>query len=110
MIKDLAISCPNVHVKLSGLGMASAGFGFEKRNKPPNSKELAEAYGPFILHSIECFGVNRCMFASNFPMDKVSSGYTQLFNAFKLIVADFSDEDKRKLFCDNAKRVYMLDI
>lgn len=110
MIKDLATSCPNFHVKLSGLGMAYAGFGFEKRNKPPNSKELAEAYGPFILHSIECFGVNRCMFASNFPMDKVSSGYTQLFNAFKLIVADFSDEDKRKLFCDNAKRVYKLDI
>ena len=110
MMKDLATSCPNVYVKLSGLGMASTGFGFEKRNKPPNSKELAEAYRPFILHCIECFGADRCMFASNFPMDKVSSGYTQLFNAFKLIVADYSDDDKRKLFCDNAKRVYKLDI
>ena len=108
MFKDLASSCPNVYVKLSGLGMPTTGFGFEKRTKPPTSKELADAYRPFILHCINCFGVDRCMFASNFPMDKVSSGYTQLFNAFKLIVADYSDEDKKKLFCDNAKRVYKL--
>ena len=110
MIKDLATSCPNICVKLSGLGMPTTGFGFEKRTKPPTSKELADAYRPFILHCVDCFGVDRCMFASNFPMDKVSSGYTQLFNAFKIIAADYSDDDKKKLFCENAKRIYMLDI
>jgi predicted TIM-barrel fold metal-dependent hydrolase len=63
-----------------------------------------------VLHCIECFGVERCMFASNFPVDKVSCSYTVLWNAFKRIVdsAGFSMEDKRKLFHDNAIRCYSL--
>ena len=110
LIKDLAHSCPNVNVKLSGLGMPTVGFGFENGTKPPTSKALADAWKPFILHCIECFGVDRCMFASNFPMDKVSCGYTQLFNAFKIIVENFSVENKKKLFYDNAARIYSLKV
>jgi len=110
VIKDLAASCLNVNVKLSGLGMPTAGFGFENGAKPATSRELANAWKPYILHCIECFGVERCMFASNFPMDKVSCGYTQLFNAFKIIVQDFSAEDKKKLFHDNAARIYGLKV
>ena len=109
-LKELATDCPNVMVKLSGLGMKTVGFGFETRPSPPSSNELAEAWKPYILHVIECFGVDRCMFASNFPVDKVSCSYTAMFNAFKIIVKDFSAEDKRKLFCDNAVRVYRLTI
>ena len=110
VIHDLADACPNVNIKLSGLGMATVGFGFDRRKNPPSSKDLADAWRPFILHCIECFGVDRCMFASNFPVDKVSGGYTQVFNAFKIIVRDFKQEDKQKLFHDNAERVYRLKI
>ena len=63
---------------------------------------------PYVLHCIECFGVDRCMFASNFPVDKVSCSYTVLWNAFKRIVADFSAADKEKLFCGTARAVYRL--
>jgi predicted TIM-barrel fold metal-dependent hydrolase len=109
-IKELADRCPNVMVKLSGLGMPVCGFGFEKRPVPPTSVELAEAWRPYVLHCIECFGVDRCMFASNFPVDKVSCSYTALFNSFKIIVKDFPVEDKKKLFHDNAVRIYRLQI
>ena len=72
----------------------------------------AEAWGPYILHAIDCFGVDRCMFASNFPVDKVSCSYTHLFNAMKKIVnkKGFSDEDKHKLFFENAAKVYRLKV
>ena len=109
-MKDLAESCPNVVVKLSGLGMATVGLEFDKMQMPPSSVELAEKWGPYIRHCVECFGVDRCMFASNFPVDKVSCSYTGLFNAFKLIVKDFSYDDKKKLFHDNAIRIYRLDV
>ena len=109
-IKELADRCPNVVVKLSGLGMPIYGFGFDRRPAPPSSAELAKAWRPYVLHCIECFGVDRCMFASNFPVDKVSCSYTALFNSFKIIVKDFSIEDKKKLFHDNAVRVYRLQI
>ena len=97
-IADLAAQCPNVHVKLSGLAMVSCGFDFHLRPSPPSSAELAEAWAPYVLHCIECFGVNRCMFASNFPVDKVSCSYTNLFNAMKRIVSSFSETDKNLLF------------
>ena len=86
------------------------GFGFKKCPVPPSSTELAETWRPYMLHCIECFGVERCMFASNFPVDKVSCSYTALFNSFKIIVKDFSVEDKKKLFHDNAVRIYRLQI
>lgn len=109
-INELADRCPNVVVKLSGLGIPICGFGFHSRPAPPSSAELAKAWRPYVLHCIECFGVDRCMFASNFPVDKVSCSYTALFNSFKIIVTDFSFEDKKKLFHDNAVRVYRLQI
>jgi len=110
IIKELADSCPNVNIKLSGLGMPVFGLGFENHPEPPTSNELAEAWKPFIEHCIDCFGVNRCMFASNFPVDKVSTGYTQLYNAFKIIVQDMPVSDKKKLFHDNAARIYKLEV
>ena len=109
-ISALAADCPNVSCKLSGLGMCALGFGYEHRPRPPNSVELAKAWGPYVRHCLDCFGVDRCMFASNFPVDKVSCSYTALYNAFKRIVRDLPREDREKLFFRNAARVYRLAI
>jgi predicted TIM-barrel fold metal-dependent hydrolase len=100
--------CPNVVVKLGGLNMPINGFGWHEKRRPPSSAELARAQKPYLLHCIEHFGVERCMFESNFPVDKVSSSYTVLWNAFKRVAADFSKEEKAALFHDTAVRTYRL--
>ena len=101
-------NCPNVVVKLGGLGMPFCGFGWHERATPPNSTELAEAMAPYYLWCIEQFGVDRCMFESNFPVDKQSYSYTIMWNAFKRISKDFSLEDRAALFHDNAAKAYRL--
>ena len=107
-ISELA-TCSNVFVKLGGLGMPFCGFGWEKRPEPPGSEELAEAMAPYYRHCIEEFGADRCMFESNFPVDKASYSYTVMWNAFKRIAQDFSAEEKAALFRDTAVRFYSLD-
>lgn len=107
-IREVALASENVYVKLSGLAMCRTGFGFDERPEPPSSQELAQAWAPYIRVCIEAFGVDRCLFASNFPVDKISCDYTVLWNAYKRIVAHRSPEDRRKLFYENAKRVYRL--
>ena len=106
-IRELA-ACPNVVVKLGGLAMPINGFQWHKRETPPTSKELAQATASYYLYCIEQFGVTRCMFESNFPVDKVSCAYTVLWNSFKRIVKDFSPEEQTALFHDTAVRVYSL--
>ena len=100
--------CPNVVVKLGGLGMPLMGFGWHERPTPPNSAELAEAIAPYYNWCIDHFGADRCMFESNFPVDKLSCSYTTLWNAFKRISKDFSPTDQAALFHDTAVRVYRL--
>jgi L-fuconolactonase len=106
-IADLA-SCPNVVVKLGGIGMTSFGFAFHERDLPPTSEDLAAAWGRYIEPCIEAFGVDRCMFESNFPPDKQSGGYTELWNAFKRITAGASAVEKKALYSGTAARVYRL--
>jgi predicted TIM-barrel fold metal-dependent hydrolase len=106
-IRALA-DCPNVVVKLGGLVMPLNGFGFHKREQPIGSVELAEATRDWYLHTIECFGVARCMFESNFPVDKVSVSYRVLWNSFKRLTANFSAAERAALFHDTAVRVYQL--
>jgi len=101
-------TCSNVVVKLGGLGMPICGFGWHERATPPNSAELAEAMAPYYLWCIEQLGVDRCMFESNFPVDKRSYSYTVLWNAFKLICKGFSPKERAALFHDTAVRVYRL--
>jgi L-fuconolactonase len=110
--KDIAemAKCPNVNVKLGGIGMPSFGFDLHERDVPPSSEELAAAWRQYIEPCIEAFGVNRCMFESNFPPDKQSGGYTELWNAFKRIAAGASAEEKRALFSGTAARVYRLTV
>ena len=99
---------PNVVVKLSGFAMCVCGFGFEHWATPPGSEELAAAWRPYLEHCIRCFGTELCMFASNFPMDKVSCSYTALFNAFKRVAEGYSAKEQDDLFHDTAQRVYRL--
>jgi len=100
--------CPNVVVKLGGLGMPLTGFGWHERPTPPNSAELAEAMAPYYNWCIDQFGTDRCMFESNFPVDKISYSYTAIWNAFKRISKDFSPTDRAALYHDTAVKVYRL--
>lgn len=106
-IAELA-KCPNVNVKLGGVGMTSFGFDFPERELPPSSEELAAAWRIYIEPCIEAFGVGRCMFESNFPPDKQSGGYTELWNAFKRITAGCSAAEKRALYGGTAARIYRI--
>jgi len=106
-ISDIA-KCPNVYCKLGGLGMVSVGFDFHERDVPPSSDDLATAWRPYIEHCIQAFGVERCMFESNFPPDKQSCGYTELWNAFKRITAGASASEKKALYSGTAAKVYRL--
>lgn len=101
---------PQVTVKLGGLGMAFTGFEFHKRALPPTSDVLANAWRPYIERCIEAFGTDRCMFESNFPVDKASSSYGVLWNAFKRLSAGASVSEKKALFAGTAARVYRLDV
>jgi predicted TIM-barrel fold metal-dependent hydrolase len=106
-IAELA-KCPNVNVKLGGVGMTSFGFDFHERDLPPSSEDLAAAWRQYIEPCIEAFGPDRCMFESNFPPDKQSGGYTELWNAFKRITSGASAAEKRALYSGTAARVYRL--
>lgn len=106
-IKKLA-ERPNVFVKLGGLGMRINAFGFEAGENPPTSAELAKAWSPYIDTCITAFGANRCMFESNFPVDKGSYSYGVFWNACKLLAKDATPDEKRDLFAGTAQRFYRL--
>ena len=101
--------CPNVVAKLGGLVMPINGFGFHKRDKPATSDELVAATRDYYLHMIDCFGPERCMFESNFPVDKQSCSYPVLWNSFKKIAAGCAASEKAALFHDTAVRVYRVE-
>ncbi len=100
--------CPNVIAKLGGLVMPINGFGFHRRERPATSSELVEATRDWYLTAVDCFGPERSMFESNFPVDKASCSYHVLWNAFKRLAAGFGAPDKAALFHDTAVRVYRL--
>jgi L-fuconolactonase len=102
--------CPNVVMKLGGIGMPRTGFDWHTRDKPIGSEELAEAMAPWMTYCIEQFGPNRCMFESNFPVDKVSYSYNVLYNAFKQLSKGYSAAERAAMFHDTAARVYRIDV
>jgi L-fuconolactonase len=106
-IETLA-TCSNIFVKLGGLAMPVCGFGWNLQPVAPSSEELAEKMRPYYLWCIDRFGVERCMFESNFPVEKQSCSYNVLWNAFKRIASGFSSSEKGKLFRDTACSVYRL--
>jgi predicted TIM-barrel fold metal-dependent hydrolase len=101
-------ACPNVAVKLGGVGSSRSGYDWHERLVRPSSTELAEALQPYIERCIETFGVERCMFESNFPVEKSSNDYVNLWNAFKRIAEKYSESERAALFHDTAARVYRI--
>ena len=102
--------CPNINMKLGGMGMPRNGFDWHTRSKPIGSEELAEAMAPFMNYCIEQFGPDRCMFESNFPVDKVSFSYNVMYNAFKRMSQGYSATERADMLHDTAARVYRIDL
>jgi predicted TIM-barrel fold metal-dependent hydrolase len=106
-IQELA-SCPNVSIKLGGLGMIICGATYHERPKPPTSGELAQSWGPLVETAVEAFGVRRCMFESNFPVDKAMFSYPVLWNAFMRLASGLTQDEKAHVFHDTAAKFYRL--
>lgn len=98
----------NTLVKLSGFLMPVLGFGFEHRSTKPGVAELVDVLGPLVRHCIEAFGTDRCMFASNFPVDKVSADYGTIVEAMLELTAGEGHADRQAVFAGTAKRFYRL--
>jgi L-fuconolactonase len=105
----LLAECPNVNLKLGGIGMPRLGFDWHARARPTGSEELAAAIAPITSYCIEQFGPDRCMFESNFPVDKVSFSHHVLFNAFKLFSKSYSTSERAALLHDTAVRAYRIN-
>jgi predicted TIM-barrel fold metal-dependent hydrolase len=84
------------------------GYDWRKRARPPTSTELMQATRRYFEHTIERFGARRCMFESNFPVDKLSCSYTVLWNSFKRLSEGYSADERAALFYETAARVYRL--
>ena len=95
-------------VKLGGLAMEVGGWDFHLRDRPPGSAELAEAWRPYVATCIERSAPSRCMFESNFPVDKGMCGAAALWNSFKRLAAGASAEERAALFSGTAGRIYRL--
>ena len=108
-IEKLA-ACRNVRVKLGGLGMRINGYDFHEKHLPPTSDELVKAWFPYFDTCIQAFGPDRCMFESNFPVDKGSYSYPIYWNACKKFTNDFNIEDREYLFSKTAAEVYRVDL
>jgi len=106
-VAELA-ACENVVAKIGGLAMMINGWGWDERDTPATSDEIVAAHEAYYLHTIDHFGPDRCMFESNFPVDKVSVSYRVLWNAFKKIASRFDDDEKDAMFRGNAERIYRL--
>ena len=102
-------ACPNVNIKLGGVGMPLTGFDWHTRDQPIGSEELAESMAPLINYCIEQFGPSRCMFESNFPVDKISYSYNVMYNAFKRLSKGYSATERAAMFHDTAARVYRIE-
>ena len=106
-ISDLS-ECPNVKIKLGGLGMPIFGYDWHERDIPIGSDDLAFDMAPILDFCIEKFTPERGMFESNFPVDKVSFSYNILYNAFKKYSKDFSKSERAAMFHDNAVKFYKI--
>ena len=101
-------ACENVTIKLGGLGMPTDHFGWHLRETPATSDEVVAAQRDYYLHAIDCFGPDRCMFESNFPVDKLSMSYHVYWNAMKKIASGYSASERDMLFSGTATRVFNL--
>ncbi len=104
-------ACPNVTLKVGGIGMDRYyGGGWAAREAPPTSAELADYWGDVLVWCIDTFGPSRCMFESNFPVDRESCSYTVLWNVYQQVADRYSDDEQHQLFYQTAADVYRLDL
>ena len=101
-------SLPNVALKFGGLAMPLAGYAWRKLPQPPASDVLAEAWRPYFEVCLDVFGPRRCMYESNFPVDRSGCTYTSLWNAFKRLAAPLSEGERQALCAGTARRIYGL--
>lgn len=101
-------TCENVMAKLGGLAMPDNGFGWDNADRPPTSDEFVAAQRRYYDHAIEQFGPERCMFESNFPVDRRSLSYLVLYNGLKKIAAPYTDAEQDAMFRGTATRTYRL--
>ncbi len=101
--------CDNVVAKIGGLAMPDNGFGWHTAERPPTSDEFVARQRRYYDHAIECFGPERCMFESNFPIDRFSLSYRVLWNGLKKIAAPFSPSERDAMLFANAAKVYRLE-
>lgn len=100
--------CPNVAVKLGGIGMTRYGTGWEEGDRPPTSDEVVARWGDPIRWTVDTFGPGRCMFESNYPVDGETTGYVVLWNAFKKLSAGYDPGERADLFAGTARRLYRI--
>lgn len=101
-------ACPNVVVKLGGLGSSRSGYDWHRRVVKPSSEEIAGTLRPYFEWCLDKFGVRRCLFESNFPVEKLANSYVVVWNAFKRMTQGYSRAERAALFHDNAARVYRI--
>jgi L-fuconolactonase len=101
-------TCSNVVIKLGGVGSARSGYDWHERPVKPSSDELAQVLRPYFEWCIEKCGVDRCLFESNFPVEKLANSYVVVWNAFKKIAQNYSPSERAALFHDTACRVYRI--
>ena len=99
---------PNLLMKIGGMAGMRTGFGYEKQTSRPDLGQLVADWKPYVETCIEAFGTDRCMFESNFPVDRVAGDYRMIWNVFKTITGGYSPSEKAEMFAENAVRTYRL--
>lgn len=102
--------CANVHVKIGGLVAPRGGFGFHTRPVPPDHLDLADAFRPYIESAVELFGPERCMFESNFPVDRAVVDYRTIWNAYKTVAGQYTRAERLRMFRGTANDFYRLGL
>jgi len=106
-----AAACPNIVLKVGGIGMDNTfGTGWSEFHKPPSSEQVAEYWADDVQWCIETFGPGRCMFESNFPVDRQSLPYAVLWNAMQIMASGYSEAEQSDLFVGTAARTYRIDL
>ncbi|MEJ8573544.1 amidohydrolase family protein [Microbaculum marinum] len=101
---------PNVVMKLGGIASIVTGYDAHRRDRPPSAQDFVDERGAYFHHAIRCFGAERCMFETNFPVDSVAIGYDGVWNAYKLMAMDYDAGARDALLAGTTRRVYRMHV
>lgn len=103
-------TCPNVVLKIGGIGMEHYfGNDWSMQPRPPGSEEVASYWADMVRWAIDAFSPERCMFESNFPVDRQTLPYTVLWNAFQILGSQYDEEERAALFFGTGAKAYRID-